>query len=91
METPGEIVSLYRQIISETQQELNKVSRRIHHVGTIRLILFVAGVARIIYFRNESSIVIAAIAAATFIPFLILIKRHNRLFYRKDYLEKRLK
>ncbi|KAA6312383.1 DNA mismatch repair protein MutS, partial [termite gut metagenome] len=90
MQTLGEIVSLYRQIISETQQELNKVSHRIHHVGTIRLILFVAGVAGIIYFHNESSILIVAIAALTFIPFLILIKRHNRLFYRKDYLEKKI-
>ncbi|KAA6328331.1 DNA mismatch repair protein MutS, partial [termite gut metagenome] len=90
MQTLSEIVSLYRQIISETQQELNKVSRRIHHIGTIRLILFVAGVAGIIYFRNESSILIAAIAALTFIPFLVLVKRHNRLFYRKDYLEKKI-
>ncbi|KAA6333539.1 DNA mismatch repair protein MutS [termite gut metagenome] len=90
MKTLDEVISLYHQIISETRQELNKISRRIYCVGTMRLIVFMAGIAGIIFFRNESYIFIAGIAVCAFIPFLVLVKRHNRLFYRKEYLEKKI-
>ncbi|KAA6352365.1 DNA mismatch repair protein MutS [termite gut metagenome] len=90
MEDLDKIIVSYQQIIVKTQQELNKTTRQITHVGTIRLILFLAGVAGIIYFHNESRIVVGGIAAVTFIPFLFLIKKHNRLFYKKDYLEKKI-
>lgn len=33
---------------------------------------------------------ISGIAAITFIPFLLLVKLHNRLFRQKDYLEKKI-
>jgi DNA mismatch repair ATPase MutS len=84
------ISDTYREIISETQEKINRVQKQIYHTGSIRLILFVAGVTGIIYFRHFPWYIIAAIAVLTFIPFLILIKRHNRLFSKKDYLEKKL-
>ncbi|KAA6329839.1 DNA mismatch repair protein MutS [termite gut metagenome] len=90
MEDLDEVIVSYRQIIVKTQQELNKITRQIVHVGTIRLILFIAGVAGIIYFHNESRIIVGGIVAVTFIPFLFLIKKHNRLFYKKEYLEKKI-
>ncbi|KAA6345629.1 DNA mismatch repair protein MutS [termite gut metagenome] len=90
METLDEIVSLYRQIINEAQRELNMVSRRIYQVGTIRLILFAAGVAGIICFRNDGYIIIAAVAILTFIPFFVLVKKHDKLFDKKEYLEKKI-
>jgi predicted kinase len=90
MKTLDEVTSLYHQIINETRQELNKVSRRIYRAGTMRLTLFAAGMAGIICFRSESYFFIAGIAACAFIPFLALMKRHNRLFHRKDYLEKKI-
>ncbi|KAA6328095.1 DNA mismatch repair protein MutS [termite gut metagenome] len=90
MEDLDEVIVSYRQIIVKTQQELNKITRQIYHVGTIRLILFIAGVAGIIYFYNESRIVAGGIVAVTLIPFLFLIKKHNRLFYKKEYLEKKI-
>ncbi|KAA6329643.1 DNA mismatch repair protein MutS, partial [termite gut metagenome] len=89
MKTLDEVISLYHQIINETQQELNNVSHRIYRVGTMRLIVFAAGITGIICFRNESYVFIAGIAACTFIPFLALVKRHNRLFHRKEFLEKK--
>jgi hypothetical protein len=90
MKTLDEVISLYHQIINETWQELNKVSRRTYRVGTMRLIVFVAGIAGIVCFRSENYIFIAGIASCTFIFFLALVKRHNRLFHRKDYLEKKI-
>ena len=47
-----------------------------------------AGIAGIIYFWTESWSVLTGIALVTLLPFILLIKYHNRLFHRKDYLEK---
>ncbi len=85
-----ELIATYRQIITETDAKLKDVKRRIFHIGTLRLILFIAGVAGIIYFWQAGGTVIAGIAAVTFIPFLYLIKLHNQLFYQRDYLEKKI-
>lgn len=90
MESIENIKSAYRRIADEAQQELNKVQQQIYRIGTLRLLLFVAGVAGIIYFRAESCAVLAGIALVTLLPFILLIKYHNRLFYRKDYLEKEI-
>lgn len=89
MENILKISEAYAKIISETQGKINKVQKQIYHIGSIRLILFVAGIAGIIYCWSNPWYVIAAVAAITFIPFLILIKHHNKLFYKKDYLEKK--
>lgn len=83
------ITETYKSIISGTQGKLNKVQKQIYHIGSIRLILFVAGVAGIIYFWSAPWYIIVLVAAVTFIPFLILLKQHNKLFYKKDYLEKK--
>lgn len=71
-------------------EELKKVQQKIYRIGTLRLLLFVAGAAGIIYFRSESWGILAGIALVTLLPFLSLMKYHNRLFHRKDYLEKKM-
>lgn len=90
MENIENIKSTYHRIADEAQQGLNKVQQQIYRIGTLRLLLFVAGVAGLIYFRAESWAVLAGIALVTFLPFILLIKYHNRLFHRKDYLEKEI-
>lgn len=90
MEQLNLIIDTYQRIILESESQLAKVKRRIYRIGTLRLILFAAGVAGIIYFWSESRLVISGIAAITFIPFLLLVKLHNRLFRQKDYLEKKI-
>ena len=90
MNTIDEIGAAYRHAVQEAQQELNKVQQQIYRISTLRLLLFVAGVAGIIYFRAESWATIGGIALLTLLPFLLFIKRHNRLFHRKEYLEKKI-
>lgn len=90
MEKRKLIKERYETIISETEQKLSKVKKQIYNIGSIRLLLFVAGVAGIIYFWSSGWLVIAGIACVTFIPFLILIKHHNQQFYKKEYLEKKI-
>ena len=88
MESIENIKSVYRRIEDEARCELNKVQQQIYRISTLRLLLFVAGIAGIIYFRTESWAVLTGIALVTLLPFILLIKYHNRLFHRKDYLEK---
>lgn len=90
MNTIDKIGAAYRHTAQEARQELNKVQQQIYRISTLRLLLFVAGVAGIIYFRAESWTTIGSIALLTLLPFLLFIKRHNRLFHRKDYLEKKI-
>lgn len=89
MNSIEEISAAYRHIAEEARQKLNRVQQQIYRIGTLRLVLFIAGVAGIIYFRAESWAVWAGIALVTLLPFILLVKYHNRLFYKKDYLEKK--
>ena len=87
--TIDKISAVYRNTAEEARQELNKVQQKIYRIGSLRLLLFVAGVVGIIYFWSESWGILACIALITLLPFLFLMKYHNRLFHRKDYLEKK--
>ena len=89
MNSIEEISAAYRHIEEEARRKLNRVQQQIYRIGTLRLVLFIAGVAGIIYFRAESWAVWAGIALITLLPFILLVKYHNRLFYKKDYLEKK--
>ena len=89
MESIEKIKSTYSRIAEEAQQESNKIQQAIYHTGSLRLLLFVTGIAGIIYFREESWTILAGIALVPLLPFILLIKYHNNLFRRKDYQEKR--
>ena len=90
MDAIDKISTIYRNTAEEARQKLNKIQQKIYRIGTLRLLLFVAGVTGIIYFRSESWSTLAGIALVTLLPFLLLVKCHNRLFHRKDYLEKKI-
>ena len=90
MNSIEEISATYRSIAEKAKQELNKVQQQIYRIGTLRLLLFCAGVAGIIYFWAESWAVLGGIALVTLLPFVLLIRYHDRLFRRKDYLEKEI-
>lgn len=90
MEHLTQITATYENIVLETESQLKKVKQRIYRTGTLRLILFIAGIAGIIYFRSTGWEIISLVACATFIPFLLLVKLHNKLFHEKDYLEKKI-
>lgn len=90
MTTFQEIIDTYQTIISESEIKLNKAKRGIYRIGTLRLLLFVAGIAGLIYFRNAGWLTEVSCAALTFIPFFFSVKWHKRLFDKKDYLEKKV-
>lgn len=83
----SQLTPTYQHIIENTLEKLSKLKKQIHLISTIRIGLFLAGVAGIIYFFSSGWLVISAISIFTFIPFLALVKYHNKLFYKKEYME----
>lgn len=88
MSTISEIIATYQQQAEQGRKELNKVQNLIYRISSLRLILFAAGLAGIVYLWSEGWMVLTGVTAVTLLPFILLINYHNRLFRRKDYLEK---
>lgn len=90
MEQLEKIKGIYADKIATTKAKLSKVQKQIYNISTIRLLLFVAAIAGVIYFWSSGWAVIGAVLMVTFVPFLALVKHHNKLFYKKEYLEKKI-
>ena len=89
MMTENEIRAAYRQDAERAAGEVTKTQRLIYRTGTLRLLLFGGAVAAVIGLWGQGALMYA-VTAACLLPFLLLVKYHNRLFLRKDYQEKRL-
>ena len=87
--TENEIRAAYRQDAERAAGEVTKTQRLIYRTGTLRLLLFGGAVAAVIGLWGQGALMYA-VTAACLLPFLLLVKYHNRLFLRKDYQEKRL-
>ncbi len=77
----------YRQRIAQAEKELRQIKNSILRISGLRVLLFMAGVIGIISFYRSGAAVLCGIVVVTFVPFLGLVKYHNRLFLRKDWLE----
>lgn len=76
----------YTERLSLTAGQLQQVKKQIFRISMLRLALFIAGIAGVYFFFNQTTLLIAGICL-TFLPFFILVKVHNRLFIRKEWLE----
>ena len=77
----------YNNNLSETKQNLNKVNKTILYISIIRILLFVGCISTVIALWSYSAQTIIIGACCTLIPFLIMIKVHNRFFLRRQWLE----
>lgn len=76
----------YTERLSLTEGQLQQVKKQIFRISMLRLALFITGIAGVYFFFNQTTLLIAGICL-TFLPFFILVKVHNRLFIRKEWLE----
>ena len=76
----------YTERLSLTKGQLQQVKKQIFRISMLRLTLFIAGVAGIYFFFNQTTLLIVCICL-TFLPLFILVKIHNRFFIRKEWLE----
>lgn len=76
----------YTERLSLTEGQLQQVKKQIFRISMLRLALFIAGIAGLYFFFNQTTLLIICICL-TFLPLFILEKIHNRFFIRKEWLE----
>lgn len=76
----------YTERLSLTEGQLQQVKKQIFRISMLRLALFIAGIAGLYFFYNQTTLLIVCICL-TFLPLFILVKIHNRFFIRKEWLE----
>lgn len=76
----------YTERLSLTKGQLQQVKKQIFRISMLRLALFIAGIAGLYFFYNQTTLLIVCICL-TFLPLFILVKIHNRFFIRKEWLE----
>lgn len=76
----------YTERLSLTEGQLQQVKKQIFRISMLRLALFIAGIAGLYFFFNQTTLLIVCICL-TFLPLFILVKIHNRFFIRKEWLE----
>lgn len=76
----------YTERLSLTEGQLQQVKKQIFRISMLRLALFIAEIAGLYFFFNQTTLLIICICL-TFLPLFILVKIHNRFFIRKEWLE----
>lgn len=76
----------YTERLSLTEGQLQQVKKQIFRISMLRLALFIAGIAGVYFFFNQTTLLIVCICL-TFLPLFVLVKIHNRFFIRKEWLE----
>ena len=82
------IAADYRQRAERAEKNQRQVQQQIYRISLLRVFLFVGGITAAIALRHDGWWAWGGALAVTMLPFLALVKYHNRLFRRKDYLEK---
>lgn len=91
MEQKSKIEETFRfyQIKKEEHSDiLQKLKRRIHHTGTLRLLLIVGMIITLWLCRNNELPVLIAIVAVFLLFFLILVVYHTKLHAKRTYEER---
>lgn len=82
----NEVKTYYSTIVSTEKEKISKLKKEIFQVGTLRLVIFMATIAALYVFWNNTQAVIGSIVGGL-IVFLALMKFHNKLFRKKRYCE----
>ena len=77
----------YSKRIDETGRQLSDIKVQINRVSIFRVVLFLAGVIGVVCFFHSGMWAVLLTVCCTFLPFLVLVKYHNRLYCRRDRLE----
>lgn len=77
----------YGRRMEQAEDELKRVKNKILRISVLRVALFVAGIVGVVCFCDAGAAAVCITVALTFVPFLILVKYHNRLFLLKDRME----
>ena len=87
-QTLEQVADDYRRRARQADENLKRVQQQIYRTSLLRVVLFVGGITAAICLRHEGWAAWGGALAVTLLPFLALVKYHNRLFRRKDHWEK---
>ena len=79
--------SYYQNKLNQAIHKNESIQKRILQISLLRITIFIIGFIAICYGYDQSGTIIGGIVLATLIPFLLLIKLHNRLYHQNDWHE----
>ncbi len=77
----------YQEKLDNAQHESERTKKKILHISLLRVFIFIAGFIALCIGYDQGGTVVGGILLCTLIPFLLLVKVHNRLFHQKDWYE----
>ncbi len=77
----------YTKRADKAAAKVQKTRKRIYHIGTLKLLVFVGAVAAIVYYWQWGWHITLPLAMVVLVAFLVLSKIHSRLFQQKAYWE----
>ena len=77
----------YQEKLNISLNEVEQTKQSILRISLLRVFIFIAGFIALCFAYDQGGTVITGILLATLIPFLLLVKLHNRLFHQKDWYE----
>lgn len=86
MNTTEQVILYYKSVVETQKNEASALKKQIFHIGTLRLIVFLATIALLILFWGQVSLALLSFLVGIII-FLALLVYHNKLFRLKDYSE----
>ncbi|MDR1098493.1 MAG: DNA mismatch repair protein MutS [Tannerella sp.] len=82
-----EVFLFYRTKRDEHSIILQHLKRHIHNTGSLRLLLIAGMIITLWFCRGYGAPILVTVAVAFFIPFLILVVYHTKLFAKRTYEE----
>ena len=77
----------YQEKLDNARHASERTKKKILHISLTRVLIFIAGFIALCIGYNQGGTFVGGILLGTFIPFLLLVKLHNRLFHQKDWYE----
>ena len=75
----------YQEKLNISLNKVEQTKQSILRISLLRVFIFIAGFIALCFGYDQGGTVIGGILLATLIPFLLLVKLHNRLFHQKDW------
>ena len=77
----------YQEKLNISLNKVERTKKSILRISLLRVFIFIAGFIALCYGYDLGGTIIGGILLVTLIPFLLLVKLHNRLFHQKDWYE----
>lgn len=82
-----ELKTYYQEKLDNAQHKSERTKKKILHISILRVAIFFLGFIALCICYDQGGSIIGGILLCTLIPFLLLVKVHNRLFHQKDWYE----